>query len=346
VSDDAPDPAKPDREAAMIVALELLRTAVADLRTSLAENATRVPPVSAKSPEPREAEKTSRDLSGKPPDSPDPRGAAKAARDIAADLARSGSGGDRKDGGGGAAAMLLGKFAAVLGPLALFGQILQSNAAGFQVLGSAVQVLAAVLAPIFLPVVLALAGALLDMSEDIQNSLLPGIQEWTRLIFGVVVPVLGELVSMFRAVIDTLADFMLAVAYAADEAWSEVDTTADDIMKSVADLAPGDGDFSGDAGAGGSIDAPVRPAGAAAAGPPAAGGRRGLDDVIRSFTMSIGAKAQFTGLAQIGSQQQLAGLNGDPIQQRMLDALLRTAAGIEGARADARRAEAAPMAPR
>ncbi|VTT98941.1 unnamed protein product [Gemmataceae bacterium] len=329
-----PSATSDQQAAALIVAMEALRAAVADLKTSTAENA-------AAFKKQQQPEKTSRDLSE----------AARALqlaairdrdRRAAEDrlLDREKAGGTRQMEGLGAMGMLAQKFTAILGPLALFGQILQSNATGFQVLGSAVQLVATVLAPILLPVVLAIAGALLDMSDVLMAELLPGIKEWSALVFTVVIPVLGELVSMFKAVIDTLADFMLAVANAAAAALDMAGDVAGEVI-SAADAAgrgtQGDGDFSGDPGAGGGFGSFAAGAGGAP------GGRRGIDDAIASFRLSIGPKATMGSLGSVGSQAQLAALSGDPIQKRMADYLARIADATEGARAETREGRRRPV---
>lgn len=363
-------PVKLDRDAALIVALELLRTSVADLNASLADNATQFSGRQAPDLSKSDSTTTSRDLSEETRRlqlSEIAERGRRANEDRI--LAREKPGGDRQTQGGGAMAMLAGKFAAVLGPLQFFGQILQSNASGFQILTQSMSLLAAVLAPVFLPIVLAVAGALLDLSEDVQNKLLPGLREWSRIIFSTVVPVLGELVSMFNAVIDTLADWMLAVANfirdipqmirdlrdglnpfrpGADGEKKETSATEDAVDVALGFLDPsGIGKRAFDLFGGSEPDAPKLLAGGAfkapaeAEGAAGAGGRRGLDDAIASFRLSLGPKASFSGLADIGKQAQLAGLNGDPIQARLLAAMLRTADAVEGARADTRGARGA-----
>jgi hypothetical protein len=64
---------------------------------------------------------------------------------------------------------------------------------------------------------------------------------------------------------------------------------------------------------------------------------------MTAFRMAMGSKASFSGLADVGKNAQLASLNTDPIQQRLLEANMRAAAGIEGIRADMRAAAPAPI---
>lgn len=89
------------------------------------------------------------------------------------------------------------------------------------------------------------------------------------------------------------------------------------------------------AGLGGGGESPATPAAPAAATTPdrpekqASGGSapqpsgggvfdRALNDVTRSLQMSIGPKASYTGLTEVGKQAQLAALNQDPLDARVL----------------------------
>ena len=80
--------------------------------------------------------------------------------------------------------MLAARFVATLGPLAVFAQTLQASNSGMSVLGKSVQVLAATLAPVLLPVAVALAAAILELADNLDTELKPAITEWTRLIIG------------------------------------------------------------------------------------------------------------------------------------------------------------------
>lgn len=69
---------------------------------------------------------------------------------------------------------------------------------------------------------------------------------------------------------------------------------------------------------------PVPPA--AAAGSAAAATQRALSDVMTSLKMSMGPKAAYSGLADVGQQMQLAALNVDPLEARVRE---RTLAAID-----------------
>lgn len=292
--------------------------------------------------------------------------------------------------------MLAAQFSAVLGPLAIFGQVVGSQASGFQVLGSAVKLLAAVLAPIFLPIVLAVAAALVELSDDIAKNMGPAFKSWTRLIFSTVLPaltllakVVGVVVNFFMmfanilmAVLNPLADefgglleaikrlvgWVMTIPEVARVAKDPVGaakdtsgTLADSALVNaggVGELAKAGseivsktvGGFATKAAGIASLFAggtPASPPAGFAGGTPAspggsppaapAGRKEAIDDVIASFRLSIGPKAQFSQLAQVGQSAQLAGLNADPIEQRMLQQLLRIASDMEGVRAEMRR---------
>ena len=101
----------------------------------------------------------------------------------------------------------------------------------------------------------------------------------------------------------------------------------------------GAGDFGGSTGAGGSFDdggkaaagKPGQPGGGpdpqkAAAASAAATTQRALSDVMTSLKMSMGPKAAYSGLADVGQQMQLAALNVDPLEARVRE---RTLAAID-----------------
>jgi hypothetical protein len=253
-----------------------------------------------------------------------------------------------------------------LGPLAILGKVIGTTSSGFGVFQAALGALAAVLAPIVLPLFISLAGALLDFSGDLEKAMSGGIVPFMNLIFGTLIPVLGFLADSFLNMIDILSDAMLWIAKFpeslsnaiaeflhlggasdADNAKMIADAResglGDDAIRALAvsmaktgdeiDRAfkiadgkdTGEGDFSGATGAGGSVDAP------------ASGGRTGTDDALASLKLALGGKASFSGLADVGRQAQLAGLNADPIQMKILASGLRSAAAAEESLAIMRR---------
>lgn len=73
---------------------------------------------------------------------------------------------------GGGLTAVLGKlamsFGAVIGPMAVLGELISSSASGFQVLSGAVKVLAAVFAPLLLPITVALSVAMIEFADKMQ----------------------------------------------------------------------------------------------------------------------------------------------------------------------------------
>ena len=237
-----------------------------------------------------------------------------------------------------------------LARLAIFGRVLESNAAGFQILGQAVQLLAAVVAPVLLPIVLTLAAALLHLSDEIAGSMIDQMKSMARFMFGTVLPVLSLLADIVSGVVNHLKLFgiavLAAIAYMNPLAaglvglsaviLSIVKSDGGVLARTVRDPVMKEG---GGVDVGKTIDklfGELTGKGGDEKGKGDDDKRSSLDDVLASFRLSLGPKAQFTGLAQVGQASQLAALNGDPIQQKMLAAMIRTADALEGVRADMR----------
>lgn len=274
-------------------------------------------------------------------------------------------------------AMMAVKFAAVLGPLAIMGQLLQSNAAGFQVLGLAIKLLVTTLAPLLLPVVVALAAAMVEFSDKLWAEILPELEDWYTFVVGTLLPALR-----------TFADVLLGVASVVKDVFSVLVDVADGISTAVSSIfkgkvsdvkgitdaltdwavefaGAGPGGDAPDAAAPGVFDAAVgwsgaRPApggifggigGAAAAaapggifsgiggaaavagGAPGGPGGRGdggaLGDVLKSIRLSLGPRAQFASFSQVSKNAQLAALNSDPLEQRMLERMTKSLEVLE-----------------
>jgi len=229
----------------------------------------------------------------------------------AAPPARSPGGGPGRGaagGRGGALGGILGligpvvtKFAAILGPAALLAQMMQAQISGFGVLTSSVKVLATSLAPVLLPATVLLSTALLAISEIITEELAPvmqiGFQQMMELL-----PVLTLLIDIFNDAATMVSDFVTAISDAliAFVRW----TTALNPLTSEAEDALRAGELFG------------IPLVSSRSGKDRVDS--GLNDTLRSLQMSIGPKAQSSGLAEVGKQVQMAALQQDPIEARML----------------------------
>lgn len=245
-----------------------------------------------------------------------------------ADTEDEGGGGGGKGKGKGAAGavskvldLLASKFTAVLAPLALFGAAVAAPASGLQTFLKSVQALAASLAPIFTPVSVLFSTAVLAVSEVLTGELAPVLEDWYAFILEEGIPAIEQFI-----------EWVLKAAEAAKGAYDLIPDT-DDVI---------DGAIVGGATAvagpiGGGIAASLLfdrdPADAAAApGDPVAGpaprsSARGitsaaLSDTLASLRLSLGPRAAISGLSGAASAAQLAALNVDPIEQRILKANL------------------------
>jgi hypothetical protein len=387
---------------ALVVALELLRRAVVDQTTAalLSAKATtdaatgRVPGWATAA-----ANKNAAPGAGKPPmGGPRP--------------AEPDSGRDRSKGFGGVASLLVGLFGKLLVPIVSLASVLGQASSGFGLFTKAINVFASAVAPILLPVFAVLAAAVVAVSDEIWNALLPNLRDWYNWILANAVPVFNELVSAVRTVIDSFRDAAAIFGLIArkptgpaqlqpgltastpeqrrerqkrltDDAYrpegfdgwdknkqgewfmerdrerrgealhwlrtrnqeraagrAAPDQAAPHLQRvldadpSIAEEARRDpwgrdergnsNDPSnrplpapGDVGRGGAPPAGGQPGGAAR------GGQKttfegALRDVVRSLQMSVGPKASYTALSEVGKQAQLTALNQDPLDAKVL----------------------------
>lgn len=121
------------------------------------------------------------------------------------------------------ASMMAARFSAALGPLAIFAQTLQTTSSGMGVLQKSVSVLAAVFAPLVLPVAIALAAALLEFADKLDGELKPAFDEWTRYILNDVLPAM-------RQFMDALIDIVKWVKGVVGYAKEKTDKAADVVI--------------------------------------------------------------------------------------------------------------------
>src|SRR5262245_32281484 len=214
-----------------------------------------------------------------------------------------GGGGGTRGGGGGitsALSLLGGRLVAVLGPLALLASTLSAQISGFQVLTSSAKVLAASLAPVLLPVTTLLSAALLAVSEIIFTRGVPIFEQFFAFMLSRGLPALTILLDNFIVAADAVKTFAENVGEAVtfiERAVSRIPGGREVLLGA---LGPVLGSQLGESGSS-----------AGALG-------RGLTDTLRSLQLSIGPKASITGLEGVGKQVQLAALNTDPIEARIL----------------------------
>jgi hypothetical protein len=135
---------------------------------------------------------------------------------------------------------------------------------------------------------------------------------WFEFVLTTVIPVLVVFVSMVESVITGLKSFGEALTNPTPENVEKILSGASEAI-----LSPGSLGFRLGASAG---EAEAK------TGDKREAVNRGLADTIRSLQLSLGPKAQISGIGEIGRQIQLAALNNDPIEARLLkvqqDALL------------------------
>ncbi|MDB5312917.1 MAG: hypothetical protein JWO38_7119 [Gemmataceae bacterium] len=115
--------------------------------------------------------------------------------------------------GGGVSAiigMFAGKLGLLLSPLTTLTTILGASNSGMSVLNKAFGIFAATLAPILLPVFVALTAAIVAASDEIWQKLLPKLGEWYKWIIDTAIPKIEELA---RAAGEA-AEFLLGIGKA------------------------------------------------------------------------------------------------------------------------------------
>lgn len=238
----------------------------------------------------------------------------------------------------------LGKFTAVIGPLAILGQVLQSSASGFQLLSSGVKLLAAVFAPFLLPIFVMFGGLLFAVAQMLDGKLQPALVRWMTFVVEDVVPVMEDFARGLEVLVEGARDVAGAFQEAIDYIDEAIFGTSNAVKLAAGAGDTGAGDYSGGwgAGAGGSFDdgpgygGPGDGSGGAArGGAGGAGGGKGgvaggMEIMLQELRRSLGPQASFSGLAAASRSAQLAALNGSPIDKMLLDKTIRVVELLEG----------------
>jgi len=326
-------------ERAQLVALELIRRAIVNTPANLAANLGRfVGQQAARQTVTATAQPTTTAASH-PEVSPSSARAAREAKE-ASPLYQMGK-------------ALAAEFRTVLGPLGVFAQVLQSSASGLQLVASSAKILATSLAPVLLPVSVALATGFLALSDVVWQEVLPNLEDFFGFVLNVAIPAIEILAESFVDAAGIVADFAQWVERQIDS----LDPTADSGELTAkqaaerdqlagrfardADTGAGDydgpgsgGDFGGGGGQGEAFFSGVargveaglsrgrsRSDGPATVDGPTRGERatkNALGDVLKELRQSIGPSASISGLTQIGQAAQLAALNQSPFEARVL----------------------------
>lgn len=258
--------------------------------------------------------------------------------------------------GGSIGKALARQFVAVVGPLYAMSTLLNQTNSGFGVFQKSIQVFAATLAPIVLPVFMTLAAGLLTISDIIWNKLNPALGDFYEWAIRFGLQSAEKKANDVKDAVDlasALKDF--ATTGRAPRA-ADLPRMADTFARNIdptGTVAPfisnvgGLGDLSnwtarrfgfGDwqqgmaARSGSSSGSLLGPAAAAAGLTPAATPARSMNDALRanmqdaieSLKRSMGVKASYAGLEDVGKQAQLAALNADPIEMRAAQRIIES----------------------
>lgn len=106
--------------------------------------------------------------------------------------------------GAAVAQALVTKFAVIFAPLVTLSTILGQTNSGFSVFQKSLQVLAAAIAPILLPVFVLLAAGILSLSDEIAARLLPRLKDWYGWILSKGIPTMEAFIKNVSAAADAL----------------------------------------------------------------------------------------------------------------------------------------------
>ena len=256
--------------------------------------------------------------------------------------------------GGSIGKALARQFVAVVGPLYAMSTLLNQTNSGFGVFQKSIQVFAATLAPIVLPVFMTLAAGLLTISDIIWNKLYPALGDFYEWAIKFGLQSAEKKANDAKDAVDlasALKDFATTgTAPRAADLPRMADTFARNIdptgvvapfisnVGGLGDLSNwtarrfGFGDWQqGMAARSGSSSGSLLGPAAAGLTPAATPARSmsdalraNMDDAIESLKRSMGVKATYAGLEDVGRQAQLAALNNDPIEMRAAQRIIET----------------------
>ena len=255
-------------------------------------------------------------------------------------------------GGGSSSSMakaIAARFLAVLGPLYALSTVLNQTNSGMGVFQKAVSVMGATLAPILLPVFAILASALLSLSDFIWSKILPALGEFYDWVLKVLVPFAVKKGEAAESAVEGGQDLFRILSQSPSQTANDLKRNPGGTADNLAGLArqmdptPMTGWMLDLVGKPSSIakkvgGSPSAPAG----GPPAkkddtpSFGQRftaNMQDVLKSLAISMGPKASYSGLGDVGKQATLAAMNADPIEmkaaQRVVDSVKHFEAAVD-----------------
>jgi hypothetical protein len=100
-----------------------------------------------------------------------------------------------------------GRIMLLLAPVVGLAAVIQQTASGFSAFSGALRVVTATIAPLLLPVFAVLAAAVLAVSDEIWDALLPNLKAWYVFVLSNMIPALVEFVQAVRDAADFLRRF-------------------------------------------------------------------------------------------------------------------------------------------
>ena len=323
-----------DDRRALIVAIELLRASIVDLKGSFLENATRMD-------EPTEDEnKAAYDERFKKGEK-----LAEYMSDVDYTKPMGKGKGDDDKGGGGSIKDIITKVTAALIPISIVGGILSGFAPALQIVSTALKLLGSTILPLVMPLFVTLATILLMVSDTLWRALEPSLESFYGIIFSAVIPALNSLADAFEnfiIFIDGLRDRQTGhkgrnMAGAEKVAQENADIVRKQALKEGKSEAEADA-LARQAKHGGNaslqdeaerlLQAGLTPEkraereslkGGTAKRPE--GGLAAMREVFAELRSGLGQKASFGGIVEANRNLQLAALNQSPFEMKVLDRL-------------------------
>jgi hypothetical protein len=234
------------------------------------------------------------------------------------------------------ASIFVNAFANVIGPLAIIGSVLNSTSSGLQLMTSAANLLAATLGPLLLPLFFAFAVALVELSAELQPIVEDAFPKLVDFMLDEVLPALEYFVDWLKKAAQFLADHAPSETVAKDEVGAGVGgAIAGFALGGPVGAVIGGAIGIGIGYIGGKIEEEVVSAEEESARRREQRERSrpvrdaAIADTVKELQLSLGPKAGFTGIADVGKQIQLAALNESPYQARMLANVTRIIAVLE-----------------
>lgn len=231
---------------------------------------------------------------------------------------------------------ILGPLGALLTPAKVLADVLASNASGFQLVGTAMKLLAATIAPLLLPVFVMLATGITELSDKIWADFGPALEGFYGMVVNTLLPAVTAIVQAFQDAADFFQDVISQIPGADAESPYLKDADGNNVVgadgRTVRVRDPGAGVFEGGAGAGGAVDfggtrdAPGATGGDRRGGRPAEASAPGaksstkgaMADVLRELRLSVGPRASTSGLADLNRNAAMAALNQSPFEAKLL----------------------------